>query len=124
MSILVTGGYGLIGSTADPHAGGKRGESLRSLTNGPLPSALPESPIGSQTIQGDLGNFSKVLEAVKESAPQTIFHLGGMLSLPSNADPQSAYSTNVAGTYHVLEAARLFQVPKVIFHQHHCHVRA
>jgi threonine 3-dehydrogenase len=52
---------------------------------------------------------------VKESAPQVIFHLGGMLSLPSNADPQSAYATNVAGTYHVLEAARLFQIPKVIF---------
>jgi threonine 3-dehydrogenase len=68
-----------------------------------------------QTIPGDLANPSKVLEAVKESAPQVIFHLGGMLSLPSNADPQSAYATNVAGTYHVLEAARLFQIPKVIF---------
>ena len=55
------------------------------------------------------------MEAVKESAPQVIFHLGGMLSLPANADPQSAYATNVAGTYHVLEAARLFRVPKVIF---------
>jgi threonine 3-dehydrogenase len=68
-----------------------------------------------QTISGDLANFPKVMEAVKESAPQVIFHLGGMLSLPANADPQSAYATNVAGTYHVLEAARLFQVPKVIF---------
>jgi threonine 3-dehydrogenase len=68
-----------------------------------------------KTIPGDLSNFPKVMEAVKESAPQVIFHLGGMLSLPSNADPQSAYATNVAGTYHVLEAARLFQVPKVIF---------
>jgi threonine 3-dehydrogenase len=68
-----------------------------------------------KTIPGDLANLSKVMEAVKESAPQVIFHLGGMLSLPANADPQSAYATNVAGTYHVLEAARLFQVPKVIF---------
>jgi len=62
-----------------------------------------------------LGNFSKILEAVKKSIPKAIFHLGGMLSLPSNADPQSAFATNVAGTYHVLEAARLFNIPKVIF---------
>jgi threonine 3-dehydrogenase len=66
-------------------------------------------------IQGDLGNFSHVLEAIKVSAPSVIFHLGGMLSLPSNADPQSSFLSNVAGTFHVLEAARLFNVPKLIF---------
>ena len=43
-----------------------------------------------ETLSGDLANFPKVLEAVKSSAPQVIFHLGGMLSLPANADPLTA----------------------------------
>jgi threonine 3-dehydrogenase len=65
-------------------------------------------------IQGDLGNFSHVLDAVQESAPSAIFHLGAILSIPANADPSSAFSANVEGTFHVMEAARLFSVPRVI----------
>jgi GDP-D-mannose dehydratase len=30
--------------------------------------------------RGDVGNFSHVLNAVKRTKPQTIYHLGGMLS--------------------------------------------
>jgi len=114
MSILVTGGYGLIGSQLTRMLV-EKGEKVSIFDKWIAPQRFAEIADRVTTIQGDLGNFSKILEAVKETSPKTIFHLGGMLSLPSNADPQSAYSTNVAGTYHVLEAARLFQVPKVIF---------
>ena len=38
-----------------------------------------------------------------------------MLSLPSDADPAAAVHTNAMGTFHVLEAARLFDVKQVIF---------
>jgi threonine 3-dehydrogenase len=114
MSILVTGGFGLIGS-ARTRMLVERGERVFVLDNSVLPFRF--SGIGDRLkiFRVDLGNFAKVLEAVKESAPRVIFHLGGMLSLPSNADPQASFSTNVTGTYHVLEAARLFQVPKVLF---------
>jgi GDP-D-mannose dehydratase len=61
-------------------------------------------------MRGDLGNFSHVLNAVKRTKPQTIYHLGGMLSLPSDADPWAAMHANALGTFHVLEAARLFDV--------------
>jgi threonine 3-dehydrogenase len=114
MSVLVTGGYGLIGSQLTRMLL-EKGEKVAILDKWTPPQRFGGLAERIKTIQGDLGNFPKVLEAVKETAPQVIFHLGGMLSFPSNADPQSAYSTNVAGTYHVLEAARLFQVPKVIF---------
>jgi len=52
---------------------------------------------------------------VKESKPRVIYHLGGMLSVPSDADPQAAFRANAMGTFHVLEAARLFDVEKVLF---------
>jgi nucleoside-diphosphate-sugar epimerase len=114
MAVLITGGYGLIGSTLARMLV-EKGEKVWVFDKFTPPQRFQGVADSIKTIPGDLANLTKVMEAVKESAPQVIFHLGGMLSLPSNADPQSAYATNVAGTYHVLEAARLFQVPKVIF---------
>jgi threonine 3-dehydrogenase len=114
MSVLITGGYGLIGSQLARMLV-EKGEKVTIFDKWTPPQRFAGIADRITTVQGDLANLPKVLEAVKGTAPQVIFQLGGMLSLPSNADPQSAYSTNVAGTFHVLEAARLFQVPKVIF---------
>ena len=66
-------------------------------------------------MAGDVGNFSHVLDAVKTARPRVIYHLGAMLSVPSDADPASAIQTNALGTFYVLEAARLFDVAQVIF---------
>ncbi|MGZ3607621.1 MAG: SDR family oxidoreductase, partial [Syntrophales bacterium] len=44
-----------------------------------------------------------------------IFHLGGMLSVPSDADHAASFRANTMGTFHVLEAAKLFGVEQVIF---------
>ena len=38
-----------------------------------------------------------------------------MLSLPSEADPAAAIHVNAMGTFHILEAARLFNIPQVLF---------
>ena len=38
-----------------------------------------------------------------------------MLSVPSDADPAAAFQANALGTFHVLEAAKLFEVPQVLF---------
>jgi threonine 3-dehydrogenase len=114
MSVLITGGSGLIGSTLARMLV-QRGEQVwvfdRQISQGRL-SGLQESV---KTIRGELGNFSHVLEAVKESTPTAIFHLGAVLSIPADADPSSAFSANVEGIYHVLEAARLFGTPRVVF---------
>ena len=44
-----------------------------------------------------------------------IYHLGAMLSLPSERDPPAAFAANAMGTFHVFEAARLLDVKKVVF---------
>ena len=68
-----------------------------------------------EVVRGDLGNFSHILNVVKTSRPKVIYHLGGMLSAPSEADPPASFRANAMGTFHVLEAARLFAVPQVVF---------
>lgn len=40
---------------------------------------------------------------------------GGMLSTPSDDDPAAAFRANAMGTFHVLESAKLFEVPQVLF---------
>jgi nucleoside-diphosphate-sugar epimerase len=68
-----------------------------------------------ELVQGDLANFSHVLDVVKKVKPNVIYHLGAMLSIPSDADPATAIHVNAMGTFHILEAARLFDVPQVLF---------
>ena len=65
--------------------------------------------------RGNLANLGQVLDAVRSTEAGVIYHMGGMLSLPSEQDPQSAFESNAVGPYHVLEAARILNVRQVVF---------
>jgi len=66
-------------------------------------------------IRGDVSNWSQVLDSVRTSRPDCIFHAGAMLPPGSEQNPQAAFSINMNGTYNVLEAARMFDVKSVMF---------
>jgi threonine 3-dehydrogenase len=68
-----------------------------------------------KTIQGDLGSWSEVCDVVKNNKITTIYHLGSLLGVMSEVNPWESFRTNIIGTYNVLEAARLFDVEKVMF---------
>jgi NAD(P)-dependent dehydrogenase (short-subunit alcohol dehydrogenase family) len=115
MATLITGGAGFIGLEV-VRLLVENGESRPVIfSRNPVREHLGDLADRVDIIRGDLGNFSHVLHAVKQARPKEIYHLGGMLSVPSEADPAAAFQTNAAGTFHVLEAARLFEVPRVIF---------
>lgn len=114
MNALVTGGTGFIGSEVVRMLL-ERGEEVTAFDINPSTKLLEDVKNKVKIVRGDLGNFSHVLSVVKESRPKVIYHLGGMLSVPSDADPQAAFRANAMGTFHVLEAARLFDVEKVLF---------
>ncbi len=115
MTTLITGGAGFIGLEV-VRLLLSRGEK-RPLVMSRNPSLQRLGGVADEVevMRGDLGNFSHVLEAVKKARPQVIYHLGATLSVPSEADPASAMQTNAMGTFHVLEAARLFDVPQIVF---------
>jgi threonine 3-dehydrogenase len=115
MGTLITGGTGFIGAEV-VRTLVQRGETDLTVFDINSSSQRLDDIADQVTIRkGDLGNFSQVLDAVRESRADVIYHLGGMLSLPSDQNPQAAFQANVLGTYHVLEAARSFGVSKVIF---------
>ena len=66
-------------------------------------------------IQGDLSNYSQVMNAVKDNDVTEIYHLGSMLTNASDLNPRGSFQTNVIGTYNILEAARIFNVEKMMF---------
>ncbi len=67
-------------------------------------------------VRGDVGGADRVLTVVRESRAKVVYHMGGMLSVPSDADPQAAFRANAMGTFHVLEACRTCDVERVLFH--------
>ena len=115
MATLITGGAGFIGLEVVRLLLSRGEKRPLVMSRNPSPKRLGDVADEVEVMRGDLGNFSHVLEAVKSARPQVIYHLGATLSIPSEADPASAMQTNAMGTFHVLEAARLFDVPQVVF---------
>jgi threonine 3-dehydrogenase len=115
MSTLITGGTGFIGSELVRFLLGRGEPDLVVFDVNPKTKGLGNAADRVQIVRGDLGDFSDVLDAVKDARPSAIYHLGGMLSVPSDADPSAALRANALGTFHVLEAARLFDVPQLLF---------
>lgn len=110
---LITGGFGFIGHHLTRLLL-ERGEEVAVLDM-VAGSRLGGAPEGVRTFRADVSNWAQVLEVVKESGADCIYHASAMLPPASEQNPQAAYSVNVTGTFNVLEAARLFGVRQVIF---------
>jgi len=114
MAKLITGGTGLIG-TQLAHSLVEQGEEVVLFDMVPNWERIKDIKDKVKLVLGNLGNDFEVFNVVKENNIGGIYHLGGMLSMSSDANPQASFQTNVCGTMHVLEAARLFNVSRVVF---------
>jgi nucleoside-diphosphate-sugar epimerase len=115
MRTLITGGTGFIGAEV-ARVLLERGTTDITLFDLTDSRKRIEDLAGSVAIvKGDVGNFSHVLDAVRTSRAEIIYHLGSMLSVPSDQDPPAAFRANAMGTFHIFEAARLLGVKKVVF---------
>jgi threonine 3-dehydrogenase len=111
---LITGGLGFLGT----HLARKlinRGEEVVLFDILSASKSIEDIRDQVKIVRGDLANWAQVLETVKKYSIDTIYHMGALLSASSEADPLAAYNINANGTFHVLEAARLFDVKTVIF---------
>ncbi len=114
MSKLITGGTGFVGAELARTLAG-RGEKVVLFDISPNLDRLEGIEEQVKIIQGDLKVYAEVFNVIKENRIDTIYHLGSMLSVPSDENPWASFQVNVVGTMHVLEAARLFEVKKVVF---------
>jgi len=102
MTVLITGATGVVGQRVTADLAASRDLRTFSRSTG--------SAAGVEHVQGDIREFAAILDATK--GVDTIIHLSGLLE---DLDPLETLEVNLRGTYHVLEAARLQGVSKVVF---------
>src|SRR6266446_2732730 len=59
-------------------------------------------------VQGDLTLLPHVLALFDTHKPDSVFHLGALLSAGAEGNPTMGFQTDLVGSWNVLEAARLF----------------
>lgn len=103
-NVLITGAGGTIGKTL---ADGLRGTYDLRLHFRTLPAAPQEM----ESVAADISSLEATLPIAE--GIDTIVHLAGNPSVPAPWD--SVFQNNIAGTYNVLEAARIAGVRRVVF---------
>jgi len=116
MATLVTGGSGFIGSYVI-RALQERGEEVVCFDIlEPLSKISSIVDLGKvKFIQGDVRNVVDLFRIIKEEKVDRIIHAGAVLTLGAQKDPLLASQVNIGGTLHVLEAARIMKVKRVVF---------
>lgn len=114
MRILITGGAGFIGSHLGLYLLQQKHQVLflDNLRFGYLENLSSNNGLKPYFVKMDVRDpkIGKILRGV-----DVIFHLAGISSLPEcQSDPGEAYQVNVAGTVNILEAARRYNVSRVI----------
>jgi nucleoside-diphosphate-sugar epimerase len=82
MATLITGGAGFIGLAVVRLLIAQGEHRPVIFSRNPVREQLGDVAAQVEIIRGDLGNFSRVLHAVKQARPAVIYHLGaiGMLA--------------------------------------------
>ncbi|QDT03507.1 dTDP-glucose 4,6-dehydratase [Rubripirellula lacrimiformis] len=119
MKILVTGADGFIGSHLTELLV-QRGYDVRALAAynsfnswGWLDSIPEQTKSSIEVVSGDIRDATFVRHAVRGT--EAVLHLAALIAIPySYQAPGSYVDTNIHGTLNVLEAARDFDVAKVL----------
>jgi nucleoside-diphosphate-sugar epimerase len=111
---MITGGAGFIGSCLAKLLIDE-GEKPVLFDIAPVQGPLTELDGRFIFERGSLAHLPVVMDCVERHAIDRIFHLGGMLSLPSEQNPWGAFDANVVGTYNILEAARIKKMRQVVY---------
>jgi len=101
-AILVTGAGGQIGSELVPALRQRWGAERVIASDIRMPPTPPAGPF--ELV--DCTRAEQIGEAIRRHGVRTIYHLAAMLSAVAEERPQAAWSLNMGGLYHVLEAAR------------------
>jgi threonine 3-dehydrogenase len=111
-TVLITGGSGFIGLELTKGLVAEGHKVVVFDLKSPDERLLSYSTV--RYVRGDISNVSQVLNAVRDFRPEAIIHLAALLSAPSEDNPWASISVNAMGTYNILEAARLFDVKRLL----------
>ena len=109
ITALITGYDGFVGPHLAEHLLREGRRVVGTIIAGGRPNPLHKGRLARsvELFPLDLKNFESVLEMVKETKPDEVYHLAGISHVPTSwKNPILTYSTNVMGSVHLLEALR------------------
>jgi UDP-glucose 4-epimerase len=115
MTVLLTGS-GLVGCQAASWLL-NRGEEVIFYDAAPRPEYIGQlvDLKKLRIIKGDLLDFPKLTQTIKENSVRKVVHTAGMLVRPTAENPHWGVMVNIQGTMNILESARIFDVERVVF---------
>ena len=117
MAVFITGGHGHIGSWA-AYFLAKEGERIILFDTNPMvPDHLTEVAKNITFIKGDVMDFPCLTEIFKKYNNEIdgILHTVGVMGELVLENPYANVRLNIGGTHNILEIARLFEIPKVVY---------
>lgn len=118
MSVLITGGTGFIGAHVARRLirEGQRVVTLDNLPSNVIHGVLaPEELSQISLVTGDVTSLRDVGHAIRDNQVDRVVHLPSLLHPASNDNPPLAIQVNVQGQATILEAARLFDLEKIVW---------
>ena len=112
---LITGGTGLFGIYLARQLLADGEEVVLFQRRAELPRGAADLAGRVEIASGDVGEWVHVLEAIRRYRVDCIYHTAAILGSACEASAASGFRVNVVGTMNVLEAARLLEVPDVMF---------
>lgn len=115
MSVLITGGAGLLGAELVRQLLARGEERPVVLDIAAEPARLAAARERIEYIRADLADAAALTALIRRVRPRQIYHVGAMLGGPCEADPLAATQVNALGTLNLLEAARHCEGTQVLF---------
>ena len=112
---LITGGMGFIGIHLARQLLAEDEEVVLFQRRSELPSSASDLKGKVEIISGDIGNWVSVVDAVKSSDVDCIYHSAALLGKACEDSPATGFRVNVIGTINVLEAARILGIKDIIY---------
>ncbi len=117
MAVLITGGHGHIGSYAARYLV-REGEDVILLdTNPAVPDCLRDIQDKLTFVQGSVMDFPHLMDILRRYHDRIdgIIHTVGIMGELVLENPFGNVQLNIGGTQNILEIARQFKIPKVVY---------
>ena len=117
MAVFITGGHGHIGSWAAKYLIGEGEDVILFDTNPVVPDCLKPVADKLRFIQGSVMDFPQMADVFQRYRDDIdgIIHTVGVMGELVLENPHGNVNLNIAGTHNVLEIARQFEIPKVVY---------
>jgi len=117
MAVFITGGHGHIGSWAAYFLAKEGQQVILYDTNPMVPDHLAEVARNITFIKGDVLDFPRLTEVFNKHKGDVdgILHTVGIMGELVLENPYGNVRLNIGGTHNVLEIARQFEIPKVVY---------